>query len=336
MVSLVSYDDQLQALAAQQVAQNVVDQAEVAASVALAVALLWRRLKFKSLDTTAIPFMEAALPKVADGFYRSQQLSSDLFRTLESLQTLSVDHAYRPPGPPRLVRPEALVRPHVRVRVETPAVPFNERLAGATLLSAGPGRVWQSLPAPEDEAMGVGLKSVVGAAQRLALDGGREQTERDMQSSSLCVGWQRVTDDDPCYFCALLASKGPDYKSGLAFARSNRKFSANSVFNAGEPEGIAKVHNHCRCTLVPVFEAFEFSQPIADDALVLWDKTSDFPARQRMNEYRKLFEKKYGTKSKSTGVVVDDASLAATAVEDVLVAAGNSAGADFVRSLKVA
>jgi hypothetical protein len=65
------------------------------------------------------------------------------------------------------------------------------------------------------------------------LNGGRQSLERDVRRDPRCIGYQRVTDGDPCYFCAMLAGRGPVY--------------SKRSFDAADP------HLGCGCTLEPVY-----------------------------------------------------------------------------------
>lgn len=53
------------------------------------------------------------------------------------------------------------------------------------------------------------------------------------------IGWRRVSDGDPCAFCAMLVSRGPAYTSG-------RK----ALLRASDGH---KYHPHCGCTIEPVY-----------------------------------------------------------------------------------
>lgn len=52
------------------------------------------------------------------------------------------------------------------------------------------------------------------AMQRQAMAGSRDTIARTVGDSDEIVGWRRVTDADPCAFCALLASRGAVYSAG--------------------------------------------------------------------------------------------------------------------------
>lgn len=99
---------------------------------------------------------------------------------------------------------------------------------------------------PEEEASRVGFTNSTGRAVRLVADGGREVVRERISADREALGWARVVDSKPCYFCAVLASRGGVYKNEHAFDVSNAK-------KVGEGE--FKVHDHCVCTLRPFYKA---------------------------------------------------------------------------------
>jgi hypothetical protein len=72
---------------------------------------------------------------------------------------------------------------------------------------SGPGLFQRDVARPN-----TALTTTLGTASRIVLDGGRTTTLDTMKADPVAVGWYRVTDDDPCAFCALLASRGVVYK----------------------------------------------------------------------------------------------------------------------------
>lgn len=78
-------------------------------------------------------------------------------------------------------------------------------------------------------------QTMVGAVQRQVLEGGRRVVDLSALSNPVSKGWRRVADSDPCTFCALMASRGPVYRSESS-AGSGRKY-----------------HNKCGCTVEEVF-----------------------------------------------------------------------------------
>lgn len=84
---------------------------------------------------------------------------------------------------------------------------------------------------------------IQGAATRHVTNGGRETIAEGSRNDSEALGYIWVTDEDPCYFCSMLASRGPTY-SRRSLEESNARFTG---------PGTAKVHDHCHCHLKPVY-----------------------------------------------------------------------------------
>lgn len=100
--------------------------------------------------------------------------------------------------------------------------------------------------------------AVAGAASRHVLNGGRSQLIETATKDEMSVGYARVTDADPCAFCAMLASRGPIYISRATAARTTGR----SDRGAGE-----KYHDDCGCSVEPSF-----------------DRQADWPAKNRQFE----------------------------------------------------
>jgi hypothetical protein len=83
---------------------------------------------------------------------------------------------------------------------------------------SGPGMLNKDTAQP-----GTALSTTLGTAARIALDGGRTTTLDTVKADPAAVGWWRMTDGDPCHFCAMLASRGIVFKEH-SFARSDARF----------------------------------------------------------------------------------------------------------------
>lgn len=153
-------------------------------------------------------------------------------------------------------------------RLEVPnATPFTPRAAlgrvdegvSSPLLLAGPydymNRIAQAaeagpeaIAAAKQTAKEETAKEVAGQAVRFAQMGARQTIFDVSQQDAVALGWVRVTSDDSqvCWFCAMLASRGLQYRAFRegAFEDVNENF---------EGTGTAKVHNRCRCHLKPVY-----------------------------------------------------------------------------------
>jgi hypothetical protein len=116
------------------------------------------------------------------------------------------------------------------------AIPDPEKVF-TSLLVTGPVAMKKNLAAGLEPAAArqSALRGVARAAQRHTIDGGRQTVIKSIGRDRHALGWARLTDGKPCAFCALLASRGPAYKS--------------------EGTSRFKSHDGCGCTAVPVFDA---------------------------------------------------------------------------------
>lgn len=85
-----------------------------------------------------------------------------------------------------------------------------------------------------DNAREVALTRVSGAVTRHVLDGGRATIIESVQNDAKALGWARVTDGDPCYFCLTLASRGAVYKT--------------------EETASFEAHDHCGCAAMAIWK----------------------------------------------------------------------------------
>lgn len=94
-----------------------------------------------------------------------------------------------------------------------------------------------------EQAIPVSANRAAAAAARHVANGGREQVQASSKADPRAVGWVRVTSSDPCYFCALLASRPPVYKED--------SFDASDALFDGP--GRHKVHDNCSCSMRPIY-----------------------------------------------------------------------------------
>lgn len=254
------------ALASYLSVQQQLVQQQIAADVAAGMLLLWPIIAFNSVDATSQPWLHAAMLQVQSGFDRSARVAAEFVQN--SLWA---------------VEPEALVLPDV-------PVDFPAGDVARALMATGPGGVKSRMPAPEEEVMPKALADSTGAGVSKAMDGGRSKviaTVRDMaparKARRRAIGWARVTDNDPCYFCGLLASQGAFYVREDSFKASNAKFVG---------DGVAKVHDHCRCSLRPVYSTKDDMDERANYFLNQWNDAEPDPSRPgdtKMKAYRRNF-----------------------------------------------
>lgn len=138
-----------------------------------------------------------------------------------------------------------------------PVVARKSRLSGLDELEA-----WERAEA-----------AAMGAGGRLVLAGGR-----DALAAQEPLGFMRVTDGDPCYWCAMLAGRGAVY---------------SSAENAGE---VNEFHNSCGCTVMPIFSRTDFMSPEALRYRAIFDATYKDGG---MAAYRKAFDEQRAAGSAS-------------------------------------
>lgn len=158
------------------------------------------------------------------------------------------------------------------------AVDVSLRVTGpATMLRA------VSRGMPVDEASKRALGTVSGAASRIALDGARQTVVLSVGGDKQALGWMRVTRGDSCAFCAMLASRGPVYKtSGTAGRDTNSRFVG---------EGQFKFHDHCDCALEPVYSRKTTWPTASVRAKQVWESTTaGLSGKDAINAFRRAYE----------------------------------------------
>lgn len=141
--------------------------------------------------------------------------------------------------------------------------PSHEWLTRAFGFS-GPGQYQRDVARPNRA-----LTLTLGTAARITLDGARTTTFDTMHADPVAVGWYRVTDDDPCAFCALLASRGVVYKA--------------------ETVGF-EAHNDCACYGMAAFSRNIDLPGVAQEAAKVYRNRGDGPA---MQAFRKAWDSRH-------------------------------------------
>ncbi|MGW2089665.1 VG15 protein [Streptomyces sp. NPDC001880] len=116
-----------------------------------------------------------------------------------------------------------------------------------------------------------------GAADRDAQMGGRDLLDAYVRADRAVLGWARVTAPNPCWFCAILASRGAVYRSAWT-ARYRGSGSGRRTLGADLPQGwedwspsrladweasrgVNRFHDNCHCTLIPVYSREDWIPP---------------------------------------------------------------------------
>lgn len=181
--------------------QHRILQRRLAALTVAQMRQLWRLLDPENLPASSEDWLTATVAMIERNHAASAALSARYF--VQFRQTEVRDGAFQLPPAPILDREQATT----------------------SLTVTGISRVAQGKAAVDTAA---------AAAVRLVLNGGRGTLVDAVEADPVALGWIRVTDGDPCAFCALLASRGPTFKS-----------QGSAGFQA---------HDSCACTAEPVYD----------------------------------------------------------------------------------
>ena len=209
---------------------------------------LWNLLDTRDLQGSFARWLQAVAPLILESRGMSATVAANYYRDTRS--AAGIDGT----APVQLASRLPVEQLHTAMLVTTV-------VAIRTAFGAG-----QSI----DQALQTGFVTSSGAATRLALQGGRQTIVDTVKADPHAVGWDRVTSDDPCAFCAMLASRGAVYRS--------------------EETASFESHDHCSCSAEPVFSPADV-KPAGKAAE--WDRVyQDHAAgtRDQLRNFRRAYE----------------------------------------------
>lgn len=114
---------------------------------------------------------------------------------------------------------------------------------------------------------------IEATAARQVVQMGMDAASNAARKDPRALGWARVTQGaGACYFCSMLESRGIVYTSE-SFRYSDPRFETNAFPpEVMSGELTAKVHDHCRCILVPVFNRSSDIISNADAIYSVWKR----------------------------------------------------------------
>lgn len=216
-------------------------------------------------------------------------------RTPEPVRATSRPEPVQEPRPERRTRfefDESAFGPRVggerRTRIEIPDIDWApaDRAARVSLTVTGP--VSQKSKAgrgkPLQLARDESFVEAAGAATRHVLTGGRQSLLTLVEGDMRAIGWIRVTDGDPCSFCAMLASRGAVYKND-SFSQADPRFSGPGEF---------KVHDSCACTMEVVYSRQAAWPGRGDEFYRMWRDNIEgrYSGQAARNAWRRLYEQR--------------------------------------------
>lgn len=194
-------------------------QARVLARTVATLTSLWADVDPRDLRGTLDPWLVGAAPRVLEGWWLSASSSSRFYRGLRAVEGFG---PYVPPWPTR---------------------PATEALR-SVLVGAAVGGVRSPAATSDAERKALGLARVTGQVVSLVASGGRDTVLGGVAADPEAIGYQRVTDGDPCAFCRMIASRG-------------------IVRYSAESAGF-QAHPHCGCTAAPAFRGDRISDENAE------------------------------------------------------------------------
>lgn len=170
-----------------------------------------------------------------------------------------------------------------------PSSPLVDEAAITSMMTTGPVRIQKAreriakpgqdpreVVLPKDELDKLAA-APARSAMRHAQNGARDAFENVTMADLGVVGWTRTTGAKPCWFCAMLASRGPVYDDD-SFEESDPRF---------EGPGQHKVHDGCGCMLVPMYRRAGEEWPgRAREFDALWRQTGNALAFRQAYEGR--------------------------------------------------
>lgn len=133
--------------------------------------------------------------------------------------------------------------------------------------------------------------AIGGAVARHVQNGGRQIILDGVRSDKKALGYVRVTDGDPCFFCAMLASRGLVFADD-SFDESNARFTG---------AGTVKVHDSCGCGLKP---SYRRDDPLLEQSRrfrEMWDSMEHRGGKADLLQFRQIYEGRSSASSTQDG-----------------------------------
>ncbi len=278
--------------------EHAQNQEEVAAQLALALLPIWFILRPNSLDESSVPWLSAAIPVIQKAYYQSLRLGTVFAQNYRWAAIPTADPL--PLQLPEIDKPLDISNgsfDQIDLDFDDDEWWDNREFpledVAKNMLVNGPGRVMANMGEKTiDEAMETALHTSSGAAIRQAVNGSRSVTRAVAESDQRALGWARVTDSNPCYYCAILASRGAVYQADSFLAKDESFAKPSEPVELGDNwTDVAKVHDNCRCTLRPVYLKSHFRDR---EAWFYYDQWKTFSKgkgnKAAIREFRKKFE----------------------------------------------
>ncbi|WP_329520518.1 VG15 protein [Spirillospora sp. NBC_01491] len=149
-----------------------------------------------------------------------------------------------------------------------PESPVDSAALRTSLAVTGPATIERLARTQTPAVAGrTAMTRVVGAVTRHVLDGGRAMLTDTIRADRQALGWARSASGSACAFCAMLAGRGPVYRS-----------ERTSQFRS---------HDNCGCGIEPVYSRDAAWPAGSERHREQWDAaTSGLSGAKALNAYR--------------------------------------------------
>jgi hypothetical protein len=238
------------ALGAQLTELQRVAQLRLAARTIAQLRLVWGLLDPADLDETFDRWLRVAVPVVQTNRAASARLAAAYLAAFRRAELGTVE------GLPVVL-----------------AAPVDVKAVTTSLLVTGPWSVKKAMSSGVDLARAVDVAEArsSAAAMRHVLSGGRETIVETVAADRQALGWARVASANSCGFCAMLASRGPDYGS--------------------ENTAAFEAHDGCQCGAEPVYRDDAGWPTNSERYRELWDEhTAGLSGGEARAAFRRVVE----------------------------------------------
>ncbi|WP_424936678.1 MULTISPECIES: hypothetical protein [Bacteria] len=200
---------------------HMAQQVRQAATVQAALSRLWdETVDPADLAKTFLVFREKAVTLIGAGRILSERRADDYYRKLLAFKGLDTTGMPAVTADPR------------------PAAVIKSSLSAASSQALSRAEYLHRQGLPVAEALAVAKSAMLGSAKRQVLNAGRNRLTRLARAHKRIRGWARVSDGNPCAFCAMLVSRGPVYSEDtVSFRAHDRCGCSVRLVTYDEPDG---------------------------------------------------------------------------------------------------
>ena len=147
---------------------------------------------------------------------------------------------------------------------------FDPRKAEASLTLVGPIWTKTSIARGIQNPLDVAFERVAGEVSRQVLNGDRLTVVESVKADRQALGYRRISDGNPCAFCAMLIGRG------AVFTEASVGF---------------KAHRKCGCTARAVYDLNDAPSRRARELQQLWNEsTRGHRGRNAIRAFRQAYE----------------------------------------------